>query len=146
MSSHSGFLITINTNKSISDQNSIDDLVQGLDRVSKYIASHEGLQRILIFLIPGDTYGRPPIYDVKADYAIEKGNNKHRIHCHIYLRIEHTSMIRLDRAEIVSIVDEIMGIRNAYVNIKIIGNDQNLKEYLKKQALREGTSSIIITE
>lgn len=144
----SSFLVTINPNIRPTSLDHATKISDCLGKAVQKLLTHESLKQIITFLTPGHYYSTKYILDIKADFVIELGQKAkgRRVHAHVYLKIKHLSKIRLAPRTIKSIVKTAMEpdcIANPYINIKAIAHDQNLLEYLRKQANKFGWATII---
>ena len=126
---NSTFLVTINTNQSYkkddthlnSDIEIFDDLINNI------------LNNI-------DTYIKPEGFNVDKvktadiDYSLERGNERSFLHCHILLNFSHTTRIQLDLNILKKKILSELGLKNVYINNKLIKNyqNQNILSYINK--------------
>lgn len=138
---HSGFHITVSTNRKPASNEESHALGARLNKAIALSFEHTGLEQFIEFLIPDDTYKRN-ILKVSVKYAIElgKGVRGGRIHAHIMLKVIHNSRIRINipafkkvMLQNLNLEGDLPTITSIYVNIKIIRGDENLEEYLLKK-------------
>ena len=126
---NSTFLLTINTNQSYKEndkhlENDIevfDDCVNNvLNNIDKYIKP-EG-------------FDSEKVKTADIDYTIERGGERGFIHCHILLNFSHTTRIQLDVNLIKQKIINELGLKNVYINNKLIKNyqNQNILSYINK--------------
>jgi ribosomal protein S16 len=135
---HSGFFVTVNTNKKPRTQLELDSITQALREGIADLCSDDGFKQVIYFLIAGHTFEKH-IVNIKVEYAIEIGTSPRggRIHAHLYIQVVHKSKIRLDKKKIEEILLKYLrkyGINSLYINIRVIGKDKSIKDYIRKQA------------
>ena len=126
---NSTFLLTINTNQSYktNDKNLENDIEVFDDLINNILNNI-------------DQYIKPDGFDVEKvktadiDYTIERGNERGFIHCHILLNFSHTTRIQLDVNTIKQNIINELGLKNVYINNKLIKNyqNQNILSYINK--------------
>lgn len=134
---HSGFLITVNTNFRPRSNDESWAMGYRLENAMRSMLTHQGLSKIITFQGEGHSYSDRYVKDVKAQFAVEVGHQAKgtRIHSHTLLHIAHMSHIRLSipaiKQHVISSIND-PRIKSVYVNIRMVRNDRNLEEYLKK--------------
>ena len=127
---NSTFLVTINTNQSYkTDDKHLENDIEVFDNL---------INNIILNNI--DTYIKPDGFDYEKvktadiDYTIERGNERGFIHCHILLNFSHTTKIQLDINLIKQKIINELGLKNVYINNKLIKNyqNQNILSYINK--------------
>jgi hypothetical protein len=127
---HSNFFLTINTNQSYKvDDAHIDNdtevLVEVIENILNNINSY-------VKLPAGATFDNN-VKNADIDYVVEKGNSKHMLHCHIYLKFTHDTDVKLDFAAIKKQVCDRLGLPNIHMmNRMVRSNDDNVLNYLGK--------------
>ena len=126
---NSTFLLTINTNQSYKENDKhldndieiFDDCVNNiLNNIDKYIKT--------------DGFDVERVKDANIDYSVEIGTERRFIHCHILLNFSHTTRIQLDVNLIKQKIINELGLKNVYINNKLIKNyqNQNILSYINK--------------
>lgn len=141
---HSGFLVTINTNRSPPDVPTRNLMTQAMrEIITGDMFSRTHFPMMVKFL---DGHPRRPsdLKRVTVDYAFEVGGRIKRLHTHILVHVYHTSKIHLDSAYIkhyftrklnaalVQMGLPPIGGTGVYVNIRPVGNSYNIMRYLGK--------------
>ena len=127
----SNFFLTINTNQSYKQddpnlQNDIavfEECIKGiLSNLNDYVN------------IDGGIWSDDFIDDVDIDYVIELGTIKRHIHAHIMIKIKHRTKLMLDYKKIKAKVLSELGLKNIYVNNKLMKKDSstNVLDYINK--------------
>lgn len=142
---HSGFFLTINTNyhpKGNEDNGQIcaEKLREAMNAM---LGDEENLKKIVTFLNEGDSWNDETIEKVDSQFVVERGRSPRggRIHAHAALHIDHHSKIRLDIPAMKELLlpyfncDVTCGIKNLYINVKIIKSNQGIRNYLTKENL-----------
>lgn len=136
---HSGFLITMNTNYLPKSELDGGEVAERLRSTVRSMLSNEGLEQIVEFLVPGHEFDGETIKNVEGRFVVEKGRQPKggRIHSHASLNITHTSKIRLSRPAIQEYLKrgfiDMPQVKNFYVNIRAIGHDKRVEDYLTKE-------------
>jgi hypothetical protein len=126
------FLVTINLNQTYkaddpnleNDLTMFDEVIQDiLNNLDQYIT-----------LPDGHTWNDDLIKSVNADYVIERGLQQGFLHTHILISAEHFTNIKLNYQKIKNKFKEELGLKNLYLNNRIIKNNGNVNvlEYLDK--------------
>lgn len=72
---------------------------------------------------------------IDAEYSVEVGKDKHRVHSHILVRIQHNSKIQLDLTKIRKQLKLELGFDGTRVDVKVFkDNLSSLQEYLYKNS------------
>jgi hypothetical protein len=142
---HSGFFLTINTNyhPKGKEENGQECAEKLREAMKEMLGNEENLKKIVTFLNEGDTWNDETIEKVDSQFVVERGRSPRggRIHAHAALHIDHHSKIRLN---IPAIKDVILpyfnsgctgGIKNLYVNVRIINTNVGIRNYLTKENL-----------
>jgi hypothetical protein len=127
----SNFFLTINTNQQYKEndpnlQNDIavfEECIKNiLSNINEYVNISEGI------------WDDEHINDVDIDYVIELGTIKRHIHAHIMIKIKHRAKLMLDYKKIKSKVLQTLGLKNIYVNNKLMKKDSstNVLDYINK--------------
>ena len=84
--------------------------------------------------IDGGIWSDDFIDDVDIDYVIELGSVKRHIHAHIMIKIKHRTKLMLDYKKIKAKVLSELGLKNIYVNNKLMKKDSstNVLDYINK--------------
>jgi hypothetical protein len=135
---HSGFLLTINTNYKPKDEVDAEQCGEKLREVLGSMLDETNLKEIISWQVEGE--GWEKVDDVTGEFIVERGRHAKggRIHSHVILHFDHRTKIRLDIPKIKEhITKGFEGsewtISNPYVNIRIIGSDRNIQDYLRKE-------------
>lgn len=138
---HSGFLITINTNRS--PQSPAEEAVLGdlLRLIIGDLFDDTNVNRMFKFL----NGPRQPsaIKYVDSEFAIEIGSVQKRVHAHILTNVYHNTRIHVDplylRDEVTSELNRgliragLPGLRGkVYVNVKAVKGDFSVLKYVRK--------------
>lgn len=101
---HSGFLVTINTNRAPKTQAEQDVLADVMRSVVHELWRDRNVPKMIKYL----KGPRDPslIKYVESEFAIEVGSKQRRLHAHILTNIYHNSFIHLDRTYIADEVTE----------------------------------------
>lgn len=142
---HSGFFLTINTNyhpkgKEENGQECAEKLREAMNDM---LGKEDNLKKIVTFLNEGDKWDDQTIEKVDSQFVVERGRSPRggRIHAHAALHIDHHSKIRLDIPAIKEILLPYFesgctcGIKNLYVNVRIIKSNVGIRNYLTKENL-----------
>ncbi|QKE44401.1 endonuclease replication-associated protein [Yaravirus sp. 'brasiliensis'] len=142
---HSGFLVTINTNRKAQTAAERDVIADIMRSIIHEMWRDQNVPRMVKFL----TGPRDPrlIKAVDSEFAIEVGGHQGRVHAHVLTNIYHNSRIHLDatyiRDEVTDQLNEgLIGAGMAplrgkvYVNIKSIKGDWSVLRYVRKTGTR----------
>lgn len=136
---HSGFFITINTNYRPKAEGDAEEVAERLRKVVGAMLDNAGLERVVEFMVPGHTFSGSTILNVDGEFIIERGRHPKggRIHSHASLHIKHRSKIRLNipamKEFLMEGFSDYPAVKSVYVNIKAIGSDRLIKDYLRKE-------------
>lgn len=126
---NSTFLLTINTNCSYKENDkNLENDIEVFDELIKNV-----LNNIDTYIKP-DNFDYEKIKTADIDYTIERGGERGFIHCHILLNFSHTTKIQLDVNLIKQKIINELGLKNVYINNKLIKNyqNQNILSYINK--------------
>lgn len=138
---HSNWLVTVNTNKSVmseQDTFTLDDgetvtypeLKQRLSKaVDQILGTPEGLRDIIV-------YKEGSVDDielVELDAALEIGSKYHKLHCHASLGFSHRANIQLDYDLLKVRFQQALGLQGISVNTKFYRNTHmTVRDYIHK--------------
>jgi hypothetical protein len=129
---HSNFFLTINTNQSYKDNdpnidNDTEVFVEVIEALLNNIQSY-------VKLPAGATFDNN-ITNADIDYVVEKGNAKHMLHCHIFLKFTHTTDVKLDFGAIRKSICESLGLTSIHLKNRMVrSNNENVLNYMAKYA------------
>lgn len=136
---HSGFFITINTNYRPKGEADAEEVAERLRKVVGRMLDNEGLARVIEFMIPGHTFSGKTIQNVEGEFIVERGRHAKggRIHAHATLHIKHRSKLRMSipgmKEFLMEGFSDYPAVKSVYINIKAIGSDRLIKDYLRKE-------------
>jgi len=126
---NSTFLLTINTNQSYKQNDKhLDNDIEIFDELINNILNN------IDTYIKTDSFDYEKVKTADIDYAIETGNERGYLHCHILLNFSHTTKIQLDVNLIKQKIINELGLKNIYIQNKLIKNyqNQNILSYINK--------------
>ena len=124
--------LTINTNCSPKTQDEMDSLLASFRGGIRTLLSHAGMRQCIDFLSTGASY--KDVFKISAYFNIERGPNKHRIHSHVLLQIDHGTMIRLNLPAVKRIFRETKHakLQNVYLCVRVVKGVGDVLNYLTK--------------
>ena len=132
----SNFFLTINTNQSYqeNDENLQNDIAVFEECIKNILSNLNDYVKI-----DGGIWSDDFINDVDIDYVIELGPVKKHIHSHIMIKIKHKTKIMLDLQKIKSKILTELGLKNIYMNNKLMKTDSsiNVLEYINKYTAKK---------
>lgn len=129
----SNWLLTISTNQRYadSDEHLADDeeifeeaILRLLNNLGDFVKINQ----------EGHSWSKSVIEKADTDYVIERGGKTKALHCHILVKIHHTSNLRLDYDKIKNQIKDDLELNNVYINAKLVrpSSDDWLEEYIDK--------------
>lgn len=127
------WLVTVSTNMRYADDDEglqndelcLSDSVEGiLNNIHDYVK----------FQTADHGWSKSFVKVADNDYVIERGGKTKALHCHMLIRIQHYSNIRLDYDKIKQTIKDDLGLDNVYINAKLVRptSEEWLEEYIDK--------------
>lgn len=135
---HSGFFITVSTNYRPKADEDAAEVAELLRKAMGEMLSNQGLAEVIEFLEAG-SFTKQYIKTVEGEFIVERGRNARggRIHSHASLHITHRSKIRMNipamKEFLMERLSSISAIKSVYINVKAIGSDKLIRDYLRKE-------------
>lgn len=132
----SNYHILINTNKRPTNDQDAYAMNAALEKaVLKVFNDPRSLERIIRFNIANQHFDERFIQDISTTVGTETGSKAGRVHCHLTLRIKHTSNINVARSQR-EIKEEIFatgylepyGIDNLFVKVELLRDNVRASE------------------
>ena len=129
----SNFLLTVNTNQQYRNDDNLNNDIEVFEDTIKDLLNNIDQY---VKLPEGDDWNDETIKDVNIDYVIEQGTKINSLHSHIILSFEHKTSVKLSYPKIKDKFKKDLGLKNVYIDNKIIKNGGNLNvlDYLNKYA------------
>ena len=121
----SGWFLTVNTNKQPTDE-LYDKLTDALD------VFNESVPDLLEYMKKGE--GKERYIDHEGEIKREVGEEKHRLHAHMYLEVQHRTIVHLPYRTLGKWFAEQMGLDNCYFQSELADTRQKewILNYLRK--------------
>ncbi len=135
---YSLFFITFNPNQRF-DEEDAEEQVHAMTHALDNAFNTDGIYEWLRFL-DGGTFEANVTRDPKITYRLEVGDQKHLLHAHIIVNIQHTDRLQIDRdilfARIRRFYTQIRPLGNFHLNFRATGNPlATLEDYVDKQTV-----------
>jgi hypothetical protein len=140
--SRSFFQLTCNTNQRHNAYSlGLVQESQKLQSASEYVFTH--LKEFVIIKKPGDRWCKSLFPRILTKGAIERGENKDQVHCHMMIFITHYSNIQLDLKKLKEHFCAATGLPNVYLHLQMHNRgggdpEETLKNYLNKNMSNNG--------
>lgn len=128
--------ITINPNRSFMGHDSKEEaeFIARLNSAIKSLFNTADVGSIIKFNDPSHSFTPQYIKGIQSEFVIEKGENQHRPHVHLILKVTHYSKIKINWWVINTYIAKRIGMEKLHVNAKNVQPGVGaIREYMLKQ-------------